>query len=76
MVYSFSMTKKHYIAVAALIKRETDYVNTLDNDPWEAAASYCPVARVAEGLADLFKADNARFDRERFLSACGVKRNK
>lgn len=29
---------------------------------------------LAEGLADGFKRDNQRFDRERFLNACGYYR--
>lgn len=55
------MTKRHYIAVAQVLASEL-------------AGAACPVAveRVALALADLYKSENDRFDRARFLAACGV----
>ena len=52
------MTRKHYIAIAALIRSWMD--NGTD------------MTGFARDLADELKHDNARFDRGRFLDACGV----
>jgi hypothetical protein len=59
------MTRKHFIAVAALIKGLADTTA----DP--AQATDIAVRDVADGLADLFAKDNPNFDRARFLTACG-----
>ena len=61
------MTRKDYVAIAAELKRErfeveaamqTEAVNAID--------------RVAIGLCGLMSMDNPRFDRARFLKACGI----
>lgn len=61
------MTRKHYRAIAKIIKQE--YV--FDDD---AAAVYSrpAIADIADRLADYFKQDNSRFDRQKFLDACGI----
>ena len=57
------MTKKHYEAIASIIECNTmgQHVTTpgkiLDN--------------IAEDLADYFATDNPRFDRDKFMIACG-----
>jgi hypothetical protein len=51
------MTKKHYAAIAAIIAQSEE---TTD-----------PVYFIARQLSVLFASDNERFDRERFLAACG-----
>ena len=58
------MTRKDYVAIAAAMAR----VIPLDNDRgsyrvWEATVC---------SLADYLATTNPRFDRERFLKACGV----
>lgn len=60
------MSKKHYIAVAAEISSMRMH-NPVDPDVaegWHAA-----VSSFAIRMADLFAADNPRFDRGRFLLA-------
>lgn len=53
------MTRKHYQMVADVLHRElTDHQGSLD-----------AVQNIAAGLADAFKADNPRFDRDRFMKA-------
>ena len=55
------MTKKHFKAIAEIIKFRMD------------ATLYSPPVEVlAKDLAQYFKQDNPRFDRERFLAACGI----
>ena len=53
-----SMTKKHYEAIASILAIDTGYTRE--------------VAIIAERLADYFASDNPRFDRVRFLTACGI----
>jgi hypothetical protein len=54
------MSRKHYEQVAACFKRNTEH--------GDAAT----LNAVANDLASMFKADNPRFDRARFLNACGL----
>lgn len=57
------MSRKHFIAIAAAIKALRQGA-----DP----EHLYPIDRVAEALADTFENFNPVFDRERFLTACGV----
>lgn len=52
------MTRKHYKMVARLLR----------NPPLDSIER----AEMAKDMATEFKRDNPRFDRARFLSACGV----
>ncbi len=55
------MTKKHYEAIAAAFRA---YITT------NTGAN---IARpIAKDLADYFATDNPKFDRARFLQACGI----
>lgn len=55
------LTKKYYVMIANAIKRASDAPGYAERN-----------AFVAHELADEFARDNARFDRARFLKACGV----
>jgi len=55
------MTRKDYVAIAAAFK------NADKRDDGETIA-----ASVMENIADAMARDNPRFDRARFLKACGV----
>jgi hypothetical protein len=61
------MSRKNYIAFAKALydvkphSAENDRCNMHILDQWQATVS---------AIADVFKADNPRFDRERFLRAC------
>lgn len=63
------MTRKTYVATAAVVRRELDGLAGMATVP----ATLCRLTLLgtAEGLADMFAADNPRFDRDRFLDACG-----
>ena len=50
---------RHYEAIAAVIERELPMY-------------YQSIRDVAYRMADLFAGDNPRFNRERFLKACGI----
>jgi hypothetical protein len=60
------VTKKDYIATAKILKAEKDHPAS------GGAAVQLTVERLAHAFADMFQNDNSRFDRARFLQACGV----
>ena len=64
------MTKKHYEAIAAIINDETITMQHEDGDTSLVLWKDDTVRR----LTDYFATDNPRFDRARFLEACGDKR--
>ena len=51
-------TRTHYIKIANVLKANSVEPATVG---------------IAHDLADMFKADNPRFDRDKFLTAAGVK---
>lgn len=63
------MTKKDYIEVARIIKGVEPLGSMNDG-----AKAGIELARreIARELASLFQRDNGRFDRERFMAACGL----
>lgn len=61
-------SKRDYIAVARVIRDETEDIDVASSTPASEA-----VARIASGVATHFEENNPAFDRVRFLSACGVK---
>lgn len=63
------MTRKDYVAIAAAVRDSLEHqAITIDyREGWNAAAS-----SIAHRLADTLALGNERFDRERFLRACGV----
>ena len=69
------MSRKDYVAVAAEIKNKivsyTQGSNGLNNLDFYRGA-LASLKEAAHGLADVFAASNPRFDRQRFLTACGV----
>jgi len=67
------MTKRHFEAFARRIAAD---IAALDDTSWatpkdRAAASYA-AHYAARTFADIAQADNDRFDRVRFLAACGI----
>ena len=55
------MTKKHYVVIATVIKAH--YKGKKD------------IKLLAVGLANNFIVDNPRFNREMFLTACGIEKS-
>ncbi len=74
------MTRKDYIALAAEIRRfvgnaATMPAPTMVNDSRDLACQIATgraIRNMAQIIADALAADNPRFDRVRFLAACGV----
>jgi hypothetical protein len=62
------MSKKHYIAIAAAIWDELHGPLAMQRTPDEADG----IRRMARRLTQVFWSDNPRFDRKRFLDACGI----
>lgn len=62
------MTRTHYENIAALVND----LATTTSDPSQAAD--IAVSDFIDDLADYFFADNPRFDRKKFLTACGLSR--
>ncbi|HEY4963263.1 MAG TPA: hypothetical protein VIH90_01020 [Candidatus Saccharimonadales bacterium] len=67
------MTKKDYIKAASILYNERcNFTFTANEKHYvftENSAQWC---RIVQSLADWFANDNKRFDRERFLNACGM----
>lgn len=57
------MSRKDYVAIAAVIARSMD---NPDDGPLVS------VKAITDELCAMFKRDNPNFDRQRFLSACGL----
>jgi hypothetical protein len=60
------MTRKDYVLLAAAIER-AGLSGDFEKSEYQAAIEY-----VATELADALAAENPRFERDRFLKACGV----
>lgn len=58
------MTLRDYVAIAAVLADSRSHVFTNGRNDVHAT--------IALKLADMMAADNPRFDRKRFLAACGV----
>lgn len=69
------MKKKHYEAIAAaILKTRADYA--LEPTPPVYRKGACEaLCLLAYRLARAMAADNPKFDRDRFLAACGVESN-
>ena len=67
------MTRKHFEAVAEIIRLSAPLEPALhENESIWIDGAKDMLGRVASDLADLFAQENPRFDREKFLRACGV----
>ena len=61
------LTRKVFEQIAASVKKSVDKADeTLDTNLYGFATE------MAHELADYFQKENPRFDRERFLDACGL----
>ena len=61
-------TPKHYTAAAQII---ADLPTGLD-DPYWSMADTSSREQVAKRFCDLFASQNEKFDKKRFLDACGI----
>jgi hypothetical protein len=73
--FQMSMSKQHYTAIANHFFRQHDKavkeLNRKELTHQEYALITNTLFAIASGMAADFSNDNARFDRTRFLSACG-----
>lgn len=60
------MTRKHYRFMADIIKAATP--ETVDDH--ETMISYYVSKQIADGLSDVLKSDDPRFDHATFMAAC------
>jgi len=68
------LTKKHFEKIAGEFKYLTDMVKTGEtNDMTEdmIAGYFAGLEQLAENMAIGFQAENERFDKNRFMAACG-----
>ena len=63
------MTRKDYVRFAAMFKANN--VCRLHDESLHAGYLKA-IANICDRTADIFAADNANFDRDKFLKACGV----
>ena len=68
------MSKKDYILIAETISAQLETSSLEDGHPDASYNEGLAIKRTAHALADAFAADNPRFDRDRFLIACGASR--
>lgn len=61
------MTRKDYVLIAEALRITNGSIKVA---PYDAETA---LGLVAEVIADRLENENPRFDRERFLTACGVK---
>lgn len=66
-----SATRKDYVALAAAIKRQLTDARAFSSTDAEAAAIIRALREVARESASHFATGNERFDRGRFMHACG-----
>lgn len=63
------MSRKHYQAMAEALKNERQYIDSTDAPRSPRLSQW---SRDVQAVADVFAADNGRFDRGRFERACGL----
>lgn len=70
------MTKKDYVAVAALLKAQLDGQLNTQTTPgyWVAHRDgyVNAITNIAKDLCETFKRDNPNFSKAKFLAACGL----
>ncbi len=64
------MTKMHFIAFARAVN---ETLQNLDPDPNVARGQRMSCAALANAFAAIAQGQNDRFDRDRFLVACGLR---
>jgi len=65
------LTKKDFMMIATTIASHHDTIEACDGDFYEGGR-YDAANNIAWKLADYFATQNPRFDRSRFMKACGL----
>ena len=65
-------TRRQYVAIAEVLKTYfADQDSAIRHfDDYRTFNNYGPMPSIEDALATMFKADNSRFDSERFFRAC------
>lgn len=63
------MTRKDFKAIAEIIKGNVEFIKQTDGHCYNCRER---IRNIADELADYLSTQNPRFDRKRFLEACGV----
>jgi len=66
------MTRRDYVKLAAAFAIVPNFTTTVTTDAGERQAALLAYRESVLNVADVLQADNARFDRKRFLEAAGV----
>lgn len=70
------MTKKDYVKIAKVLKDKRDLLGpqeTWTNEDKRHFAGFLQACdMLIESFADMLAEDNPRFDREKFIRACGI----
>ena len=66
------MTKKHFEAIAKKIKERREILTLSPLSKEHKQARLAGISIIVGGLCDVFSELNDRFDRSRFVSACGI----
>lgn len=66
-----SMSRKQYRDMAEVIHGEVGDI-PLNYERLMAHDDLTAIYSIASGLATVFKIDNSRFDRQRFMAACNI----
>ena len=68
-----TMTKKDYELIAESVKRTITVESWMEKNQLKKQAKLDALRLIANDLAGSLYGDNARFDRNKFLTSCGVK---
>lgn len=66
------MTKKDYELIAGAFQRTTRVVHWFDKNKVKRQAKLEALGLLANDLAGTFYGENKKFDRNKFLEACGI----
>lgn len=61
------MTRKDYVAIAEVINQ-----HVIQADAHQDITGFFAISGIAAGIATVMENDNPRFDRDKFLKACGI----
>lgn len=68
-----AFTKRHYVTVAASIKDQRDYIEPTKRKSKDYSKAIADVTlNIANSLSRMFASDNPQFNRDKFMSACGI----
>lgn len=68
-----AFTRKHYKAIAEIIKYQRRYIEPTKWESKDYSKAIADVTlNIAKDMSRMFASDNLRFDRDKFMNACGL----